>query len=228
MTIPVTHYGLHTTDTDIVYLHQGRSSNNFIGLKQPSPFTVQLPKSKPCPHLINNASQIPDAVHWRQFTLLLTDPLVQALLPIPRGKSDLIPYLNDPQNELAMDLVILSRMSSPIYPVVHPLSKMTMGKLRDELSLTNVCPLILTGVQPSDTSFLYDIASEARMLPRRLLLTGDPSVPIRKPLQRIQTEIWDFDDLKLAGLPMESLGALLLRRFARGEKLDADIVKGNA
>jgi hypothetical protein len=227
MTIPVPHYGLHTSDEGVVFLHQGRASNNFIGLKAVSPFQVYMSKSRPCPHLINGVAPIPDVVQWQKFAPLLMDPLVQVMLPIPKQAFSMVPYLPDPQNEMTMILVLLSRLSSPIYPVIHPLRKLTKAALLDEMASTNVSPLVLTGVQCEDNSYVNEIARDAWTLPRRVIFTGDPAVVIRAPLERIRTNLWVEDAEKLAVLPMESLGALLLRRHARGERLDTDIVKGN-
>lgn len=226
MSTPVGYYGFHTDDNGVVFLHQGRAANNFIGLRESSPFSVALKKSASCPHLINVAAAIPDAVHWSQFSRLFHDPLVQAMLPTPKERGDLIPFIADPNNELAMHLVILSRLSSPIYQVVMPLRSRTKNALMEELARTNACPLVLTGVQCSDNDYMFELAREARTLPRRLLFTGDPAVVVRTPLQRLATQLWDADTLALAALPMESLGALLVRRFARHERLDAEITKG--
>lgn len=228
MTNPVAHYGLHTSDEGVVFLHQGRASNNFIGLRAVSPFTVSTKKGMPCPHLINNSAPVPDVEQWKTFAWMLQDPLVQALLPIPKEHGSLIPYLSDPQNELNLVLVALSRMSSPIHPVVLPVRKLTRGQLTNELTSTNVCPLILTGVQCEDNNYINEIAAEAMLYPRRLLFTGDSKVVIRQPLRRIETNVWCVDDVKLMSLPMESLGALILRRHARHERLDAEIIKGNS
>ncbi len=226
MSTPVGHYGFHADQNSVWYLHQGRAANNFIGLRESSPFTVVLRKSKPCPHLINAAASIPDVVHWQQFSYWLNDPLLHAMLPTPKEHNSLVPYLPDPNNELAMILVILSRLSSPIYPVVHPLRSKTKASILEDLTLTNVCPLVLTGVQCSDNDYMFELAREARTLPRRLLFTGEAEVVIRTPLQKITTAFWDTDALTLAGLPMESLGALLVRRFGRHEMLNAEITKG--
>jgi hypothetical protein len=227
MTTPVGYYGFHTDDSSgVTYLHQGRAANNFIGMRDPSPFHVAVKKSRPCPHFINAAASIPDAVHWQQFSRHLEDPLVQAMLPIPKGRSELIPFLSDPNNQMAMILVILSRMSGPIYPVVQPLRSKSKIAVLEDLSITNACPLVLTNVQCDDNDYMFELAREARTLPRRLLFTGDPLVVVRAPLQRITTGFWDVDDLSLAALPMESLGALLVRRFGRNERLDAEITKG--
>lgn len=228
MNIPVAHYGLHTSDDGVVWLHQGRGSNNFIGIRAQSPFAVSTKKGMPCPHMIPNAAPIPDAVQWREFSRMLPDPLLQALLPVPKVYGSPVTYLPDPQNELNLVLVALSRMSSPIHPVVLPFRKLTRGQLMQELTSTNVCPLILTGVKCEDNDYLNEVAVEAYMSPRRLLLTGDEKVVIRQPLQRIQTSIWSVNDVTLMSLPMESMGALMLRRHARGERLDSEITKGSS
>jgi hypothetical protein len=227
MTTPVTHYGLHTSEEGVVYLHQGRGADNFIGLKAPSPFHVELRKAWACPHLINKSAPVPDIVHWEQFSRILGDQLVQAMLPVPRQREELIPYLSDPQNQLALILITLSRMSSPIYSMVKPFNSMTQLQVMKELALTNVAPLVLTGLQTENQRDVEEMAREARLMPRRLILTGDPNLVIRTPLTRIQTTLWEVDELKLAGLPMESLGALLLRRYARNERLDTPLVRGN-
>lgn len=226
MSTPVPHYGLHTSPEGVVYLHQGRGSNNFIGLKQSSPFAVIPRKALPCPHLINQAAPVPDVAQWQQFSKLLNDPLVQAMLPIPKEVGEPAAYLPDPQNEMMLTLVALSRMSGPIYPVVHELRKMTRAQVMHELAITNACPLVLTSVQCEDNAYINELAKEAQLMPRRLVFTGDPAVVIRHPLARIQSHLWDADRTVLVGLPLENLGALLLRRFARGERLDAEIVRG--
>lgn len=221
---PVSHYGLHYND-GVAFLHQGRNATNFIGLRSTSPFEVVTQKNKACPHIINTASPVPDRTHWDLFLRLFQDPLVQAMLPVPKERSSLVPFFNDPNNELAMDLVILSRLSSPIYPVVHPVGKHTVKQLIEELALTNIAPLVITGITQEEHNFMMSVVTEARTLPRKLIFTGEGNVPIVRPLERLSTDIWDFDDLTLAALPMESLGAALIRRFARGEKLDAPYVR---
>ncbi|KAK1584264.1 hypothetical protein Q3G72_031359 [Acer saccharum] len=115
----------------------------------------------------------------------------------------------------------------PIYPVVVALSKMTKTQILNELAITNTCPLILTGVRCEDNNFINEIVQQAAFMPRRLVLTGEAEVVIRPPMKRIVTNLWYVDAPILMGLPLESMGALILRRFARGERLDYDIVKGN-
>lgn len=221
----VTHYGLHYTSEGIAYLHQGRSATNFISLKAMSPFKVETLKKKACPHLVPVAAPVPDPIHWNQFRRLLNDPLVEALLPVPRGYTDLVPYINDKDGELNLDLAALSRMSAPIYPVVMSFDQLTKKQIIEELTLTNITPLILTGCKTEHQADLEEIAAIARQSPRRLILCGDPTVVIRSPLKRIETTIWDTDEIMLASLPWETLGAAIIRRYARKEILDAPFVR---
>lgn len=223
--IPVTYYGLHYTPDGVAYLHQGRKASNFISMKQPSPYEVFTKRARLCPHLINPASTMPDRAHWELFLRLFPDELVAAMLPIQKDRNALVPYLSDPQGELMMDLVMLSRMGGPIFPVVMPISKLSKNTLIEELSLTNVLPLVLTDVQTSDQKLVCELATEARTLPRKLVFSGDDHLVIRPPLVRIKTTLWDLDRVQLQSLNMETIGAAVLRRFARGEKIDTEFVR---
>ncbi len=222
---PVTHYGLHTTPEGVAYLHQGRKASNFISMKQLSPYEVVTKRSRLCPHLINPASTVPDRAHWELFLRMFDDPLVQAMLPIPKSRNALIPYLSDPQGELVMDFVMLSRMGGPVYPVVLPIGKLPKNTILEELTLTNVLPLVLTNVQTSDQSLVNDLALESRTLPRKLIFSGDDHLVIRNPLVRVSTSLWDLDRVELQSLNMETIGAAVLRRHARGERIDTEFVR---
>lgn len=224
MSILVENYGLHTSPEGVVYLHQGRSASNLIGLKAQSPFEI-IGKKRACPHMVHSSAPIPDRAHWRIFMRMFTDPLVQALLPIPKEKTSLVPFLNDPNNELSLHLIGLIRMSSPLFQMIHPISKLTPKQIISDLTLTNLAPLVLTHVKPSDQELMYQLAAQSRMLPRKLLFVGDPAVVIHTPLQRLQTTFWDLPIEMLSSLPMESLGAVIVRRYARNEAFDMDFVK---
>lgn len=221
----VTHYGLHTSPDGIAYLHQGRKANNFLSMKQPSPFTVRTKKSKPCPHLINPASTIPDRAHWSLFLRMMDDDLVREMLPIPKERNALVPFLADPNGELMMDLVMLSRLGSPILPVVVPFRKMTPRFFMEELSITNALPLVLTSITTADQADMEELARESRSTPRKLILVGSPNMVIRTPMKRITTDLWNFDKLEMQSLNMENIGAAVIRRHARGEKIDADFIR---
>lgn len=226
--IPVTNYGLHSTPEGVAYLHQGRKASNFISMKAPSPYEVLTKRGRQCPHLINPASNVPDRNHWELFLRMFNDPLVQAMLPIPKDRTSLVPFISDPNNELMMNLLMLSRMGSPVFPVVMPINKLPKNTLLEELTLTNVLPLVLTNVQNSDQKLINELAAEARTLPRKLVLSGDPHMVIRSPLVRIETDLWHMDQVELQSLNMETIGAAVLRRHARGERIDTEFVREKA
>lgn len=224
--IPVSHYGLHKDEDGIDYLHQGsKNAANFIGLKKPSPFYVQKEKNKLCPHTFNPMAPQPDRVPWNTFTRLMADNLVDEMLPIPKRQFQLVPYFNDPQNDLPMILTLLSKLSSPIFGVVHPLKRMNERTILDLLDSTNVTPLVLTGVRTEDQMMINSLCKEARLKPRKLILTGASEVVVREPMQRMATDVRLFDTQDLALLPMEQLGVAVMRRYVRGEKLDATYEK---
>lgn len=221
----VSHYGLHMGDTGVAYLHQGRSlAMNFIGLAKASPFEVMNvgEKKLACPHLINGSAPNPDRVQWDLFCHLYRDPLVPYFLPIPRKMTDAIPFVNTVPLSL---LTLLSRLSSPIYPVVHQVGNVSMGKVLSELKLTNVSPYVITNLKTEDQSFIEEVAQEARRSPRTLILCGDPMMIITFPMLRVSTNIDAYPEDTLQIAPMESLGAVALRRFARGEQIDAPWVR---
>ena len=223
--IPVTHYGLHLTPDGVAYLHQGRKASNFISMRQLSPYEVLTKRGRLCPHLINAASTVPDRAHWELFLRMYDDPLVRAMLPIPKHRNELVPFISDPQGELLMDLVMLSRMGGPVSPVVIPFGKLSKTIILEELTLTNVLPLVLTGVETSDQKLMNELAVESRTLPRKLIFAGDDHMVIRTPMIRITTSLWDFDSIELQSLNMETIGAAVLRRHARGEQINTEFVR---
>lgn len=223
--IPVTHYGLHATQEGVVYLHQGRKASNFISMKQQSPYNVLTKRNRLCPHLINPASTVPDKNHWELFLRIYDDELVQAMLPIPKSRGSCVPFLSVHNNEMLMELVMLSRLGSPIFPVVMPVRKLPKSTILEELSLTNVLPLVLTDVQTADQTLINELAVESRTLPRKLILAGDPMLVIRQPLIRIATDINFMDCVQLQSLNMETIGAAVIRRHARGERIDTEFAR---
>lgn len=220
--IPVAYYGLHKDQDGIDYLHQGpKNAANFLGLKKASPFYVQKEKNKMCPHVFNPMAPQPDRIPWNNFVRLMADNLVKEMLPIPKAQFQLVPYFNDPQNDLPMVLTLLSKLSSPIFSVVHPLKNLREKEILELLESTNVTPLVLTGVRTEDQMRINSLCKEARLKPRHLILTGASEVVIREPMQRLTTDVRMFDTQDLALLPMEQLGVAVMRRYARGERLDS-------
>lgn len=218
----VKHYGIHKDQVGVMHLLQGNDSGNFIGLTSPPPFSVKLPFNKSCPHAISLADVTVDKSHWKLFQALLEDPLVYEMLPIPKGRGAPTLYFNSLGHELLLTLVTLSRLGSPVYQAVQPMTNFSHKLALEELAMTNITPLILTGVKPEHQMAIEKIVHEALLLPRRLILLGDPTVVAAGSIKREVTNIRAFEDCELARLPMESLGAIALRQFARGEIIGGD------
>jgi hypothetical protein len=216
MRTPVPCYGLHQ-EKNIWWLVQGRGSSNFLGLKDDVPF--EGPK-RACNHLIPAAAPVPDRIQWERFLEYFNDPLVQAMLPLP-GKRGV--FLTDPEDTLGLLLITLSRLSSPITSIVKPAWMLTEGVLKREQQASNIQPLVLIQCTPKQQRLVDQIASGINYQPRPMVLTGDENVIISAPMERITTRIKQLDDLMT--LPLENIGAFILRRYARRDPLDAPLVR---
>lgn len=91
-------------------------------------------------------------------------------------------------------------------------------RVLEEMSLTNITPLVLTGVEPEHQRSMEALAYEVAYLPRRLILVGNSMVISRAPLQRKTTELGMVDEMEMASWPMEAIGTAILRQFTRGQK----------
>lgn len=212
----VDHYGLHWAGP-VGWLLQGRKGSNFIGFRDECPFE---PPRTVCNHLIPAAAPVPDRVHWAQFLELLLDPLVQAMLPVPGGPTTRAFYLPDPHDELVLHLTCLSRLSSPIKPVVWPVSMLgTKGAIEREMQSTNVQPLVITQMSLGDQGLIDLIAKTSAYAPRTVILTGLPDMVARVPMKRLTTEIAQVDLRQLMVLPLENIGAAVLRKHSRKEAI---------
>lgn len=214
---PVDHYGLHW-DKSVAWLHQGRGAANFLGVNQKSPY--QVVDAGMCNHLIPAAAPIPDKLQWAEFTKILHDPLVEAMLPLPNGGAF---YIADPYDDLSLYLTSLARLSSPIKPIVKPLWTMTSNQVQKALRETNVQPLILSQTTAKDQKLLNEVAKLTNYTPRTVIVTGAADLVVPAPMQRIGTEIRSMNIHDLMTLPLENIGATVLRRYARKEDLDAPI-----
>lgn len=211
--IPVDYYGLHY-DGAIPWLVQGRGGTNFFGLKKTSPFVA---RNGMCNHLIPLAAPIPDRMHWEFFQEISSDPMITAMLPIPREPGDRAFYFEDPYDDLNLHLSCLSRLSSPIKSVMRPAWMIRSDQVEFEMSRTNVQPWILTQVTPKDQDLVTRITKSSAYLPRTVILTGKSEVVVTAPMKRVVTRIRDVDLKAMISQPLENIGATVLRRFARKE-----------
>ncbi len=104
---------------------------------------------------------------------------------------------------------------------MQPFWKMELKRVQRELATTNILPLVLTQAAPKHTSDVEALAKLTPYEPRRLIVTGSPDVVVPKPMKRIETDITRIPLEDLAQLPMEILGAAIIRRHCRREPLDA-------
>ena len=183
-------YGVHE-DGIIRWLVQGRKGNNFAGLKAQCPFTVD---GGMCNHLIPAAAPIPDRLHWDTWLKIFHDPLVQAMLPIPRPPGQNIFFVDD-ESMGALDpyLYNLARLSSPINSIIRPGWLGKIKNLEQELTASNVQPWVITQLDTKQQTLVDSIGRLATFSPRTVVLVGRPEMVASRPLQRIQTKITEFD-----------------------------------
>lgn len=215
----VSHYGIHWDANNIAFLMQGRGGTNAVGLKEKAPFIVRLSsKQRHCNHQIPLATPVPNDHHWNFFRQLLNDPLVRAMLPIPKETGGAF-FIEDRGEQLVMVLVMLSKMSSPIYPVVVPAWTMTKEAVIYVLQETNVQPLVLTEVEAKHSDILAQVAKSAVYLPRKIVFVGQADVVVPQTVKRIRTSLLSeqYNLSDLMALPWESLGAVVVRKYMRGE-----------
>jgi hypothetical protein len=214
----VAHYGIHADEIGVMFLEQGRGSTNAVGLNKKSGLVVKLPSGKKhCNHMIPLSIPVPADQHWDAFAALLDDPLVRAMLPIPKADGGV--YFVETQPNLDQVLVLLSKMSSPIHNIVVPAWMLTPQAIVTELQSTNVQPFVIVGVEPQHSQMLSQVAQAAPFLPRKVVFVGTSDVIVPPNVQRLKTKLasqaYQMADLMV--LPWEALGAVVVRKFMRKE-----------
>ena len=128
-------------------------------------------------------------------------------------------YVEDSTNKLDFYLPLLSRMTSPIRPIYTPIWAVKLPQILEELTQSNVQPLVLVDIQPKDTEMVAKIAKLAISQPRRLIMAGKREVVLPPTVERVQSGIEQFDLRDLMTLPWESYGAIVVRRYMRNEPI---------
>ncbi|MDB2578940.1 hypothetical protein N9Y00_07880 [Tateyamaria sp.] len=152
---------------------------------------------------------------------IFSDPLVQAMLPLPKPVGQNVFYLDDPYDDLGMYLHTLSRLSSPIKPTIKPAWTVKARTLETELNASNIQPLAIVQTDQKQQSIVDTVGKLALYVPRTVVFSGKSEVVVSSPIQRIKTNLRKFSITDLTILPLENLGATLIRRMARNEALDA-------
>lgn len=217
--ITVNSYGLHM-DGAVTWLVQGRGGQNFVGLRGNCPFRVS---GGMCNHLIPAAAPIPDRIHWENWLKVSLDPLVQAMLPLPREPLERAVFVEDPHDQIGLYVTSLTRLSSPINGLVKPAWMVKVKELEKEMQLSNIQPLVIVQVTSRQQVVVDAINRMVPYFPRPVVLIGGNDVVVRPPIKRIETRVKDFDLQEIMTLPLENIGATLIRRHARREDINAPI-----
>jgi len=217
--IEVPYFGVHWTETGVAYLHQGRGAVNFLSLRAPSPYRVRPNGVKTCNHMFPVSAAVPDARHWELFRRYAQDPLVRAMLPIPKEQyTPGLYFIEDAGNELLRPLYTLSRLSSPIEPIVQAAwTLVNPARLPIELGRTNVQPLVITQMTVRQHGLLEDLKDISYNSRRNLIMTGSPHLIVTQPIEKITTQLGVEDFDTLSQMPLESLGMMVLKRHMRRE-----------
>lgn len=217
--ITVNHYGLLTDTRGVRWLHQERGGTNALGLAEKSPFIVR-PKKRTlfCPHMITLVSQMPDPVQVEAYERVKGDKVVELLEPWPRSMgSGGVHYFTGEADKLYLHFSLFSRLTSPVRSIVHHIVQLNAQAIMDELSITNIQPLVVVGLEAKHTQLIELLSQAALTSPRALILLGAKDVPLPSTVTRVDTEIHKFDLADLMYINWESIGAAIIRRAMRGE-----------
>lgn len=208
-------FGLHWID-NIAWLVQSDEVVNFVGLRQK--IRIKNPGGE-CPHQIPTEAEDPDQKSWKSFLNLASDPLVRAMLPIPHPPGSRTFFLQDGPRVSSELLLGLARLSSPVSLPVKPMWMLRKAIIRRELEATNLQPLIVTGITSHHRAMMEMLVEYAQYTPRTTILVGASEVVVPPSVERIETKLDQGVCAEIEQLPMEVIGALIIRRHARMESI---------
>lgn len=209
------HFGILVNE-QIPWLLQGTGGQNALGLRSPCP--ILPPARVSCGHSISLELPPPSPTDWGKFRSIWRDPLIQAMLPVPQLGSRGF-FLVDESDQLSTRLVALARLTSPTTQVVQPIWMTTSGDFKRAIRQTNIQPLVMTQVSVRDQRRVSHMARGAVYHPRTLILTGGVDVLAPSPLRRISSDLLSLSAEDLNAMPLERIGAEIIRRQLRREEL---------
>lgn len=193
----VSHFGVHWAPGGIPFLVQSIGAQNLISTELPSPFVVSVkPRTLHCPHAIDLTQQA--KAEW------VSDPLAQALLPIP-GRS--VSMLYDPTGKHERLLQTLQRLSTATEPLMRPLWWRTPQQMTPIYGVTNISPIIFFGGEASRFLDVMRHRDLALTFNRRVVISLRDRIPLAG-VDWIETELTD-----VSSEPLEALGATALREY---------------
>lgn len=225
--ITIGHYGIIVDKRGVKWLEQERSGTNAIGLAEKSPFLVR-PKKRTlqCPHMITIVNQMPDSAHLTVYEKVKQDNLVQIMEPWPKhvGASGIY-YVKEDSQKIILHLMLFSRLTSPVRSIVKHIAQVDAQTIMDELSITNIQPLVIIGLEAQHTQLIETLSQVSLTATRKLLLVGASDVPLPACVTRLETDILKFNLADLMHINWESIGAALCRRVMRDESRDIDMAE---
>jgi len=225
--ITISHYGIVQDHRGVKWLEQERAGTNAIGLAEKSPFVVK-PKKRTlhCPHMITIVNQMPDMSHFTTYEKVKDDPLVKLMEPWPKqqGTSGVY-YLKGDTDSLMLHLTLFSRLTSPVRSCVQHILQTSAQTLIDELTITNIQPLVLVGLRVEHTELIETLTRVGPTAQRNLILVGASDVPLPSGINRLETNILGFALPDMMHINWESIGAALCRRAMRDETRDIDLAE---
>lgn len=206
------HFGVHW-DGPVGWLLQSGGGANALGIKGDCPFPQ--PRGG-CEHAIDLEGAPPSKSHWGIFKQFLDDPLVQAALPLPRPPDQRGFLLGEGWDTA---LTILARLCTPKAPAALPLWRLFHLELKGAQGRSNIQPWIVTQFTVKDQRKLQLIAAAVPALPRTVILAGSELLPCPVQLSRIRPTLTPSDLVTLQSLPLEAIGAEIVRRYLRKEEI---------
>jgi len=215
-------FGLHKGKNNVPYLFQDQnpSGYDFRGKSTNSGyFSNEI--SGTCPHAINvylRNRSVPKR-HAKAFKLLVSDPLVQAMAPVPSDYKAKKIYQFKSEDLILPSLWLrtLERMSSPLYSHVLNAQSLSRPYIFKAIRATNIQPLVIYDITEIQTPLIKAVVAEAKKHERTLILIGSPII---KDIEVSKTQIMDtiaLNDLVL--LPMEHIGVRLLDNLVSNKEL---------
>lgn len=194
----VNHYGLHWADGDIGLLVQQNRVDHILGVKFEIPVTVRSPRQGlSCPHDIKLDQAEPAS--------LPDDPLIQAMLPLPKQFGDKAVVLEDTlSNKTLVNELLRLCGGGAMFPLWAAAPEVTHARLH----LTNVSPLVLFGYEPHYQPTISKLLEASFFAPRRLVYLAPSWAVLREEAERISTSLTKKD---VEALPLEQSGAHMLR-----------------
>lgn len=169
------HFGLHV-DGDLIFLHQGRWGRcvtpGLEGLQAPE--RVRRADHRRCPHNV-----VPAPGPTPELT-----GLVRVLAPIPDGGIYWVPGE-------AMDAIAKAMtMCAPVGQIVFSAWNTKVRHLVPQLTLTNIAPLIITGLRPIDLKATTELLRQPRV--RTVLFCGDIRPAVAEPIDWTLPSVSDW------------------------------------